>query len=335
MRYARTILTMGELSNHLDKTIFIASSSLDEGSWRPVASILEDRGYSVIAYEADKVASGQVSLDIRITNDQGFSARYDGHELAINGINAAWYRRPTMFADEQADKAKQLTLDTERRKAQYQLWASIPEEVWLSSPSRMQHAEHKLTQLALAQEIGFAIPDTVVANTWEPITKELPDEIIYKPSFGMVYDAEGLKLVYTTPFANNPDSLPLEGNPFPGFWQPFLRKAREWRITVVGDEAFDAAIYTADDAKDDWRKHQLGARIEFKHEPFPNTQKEKCFEYLSRMGLGFGAFDFVEDYDGKVTFLECNANGQFGWLEDELGFPISKAIATELGRIAK
>lgn len=326
---------MGELLQPPDRSVLIASSSLDEGSWRPVADILDHRGFDVIAYEADKVAAGQKPLEICVTGAEGLSVRYDGRRFSPESVASVWYRRPTMFSGEQEDKAKQFTLDTERRKGQYHLWAAVPEEAWLSAPQRIQHAEHKVTQLVLAHEVGFDIPDTVLANTWEPIAQALPEDIIYKPSFGMVYDAEGLKLVYTMPFKNSPDTLPMQGNPFPGFWQPYLPKSREWRITVVGDESFDAAIYTAEDAKDDWRKHQLESKVEFRHELFPSDQQEKCFEYLGKLGLKFGAFDFIEDHEGKVTFLECNANGQFGWLEDDLGFPISEAIANELAAIAK
>ncbi len=45
--------------------------------------------------------------------------------------------------------------------------------------------------------------------------------------------------------------------------------------------------------------------------------------------MGHGAFDFIENEDG-ITFLECNLNGQYLWLEEDLGLPISEAIADEL-----
>ena len=40
----------------------------------------------------------------------------------------------------------------------------------------------------------------------------------------------------------------------------------------------------------------------------------------------YGAFDFAIT-DDFWYFLECNANGQFGWLEAETGLPITAAIA--------
>src|SRR5262249_4399348 len=143
---------------HSDRVILIASSSLDEPDWRSVAAILGDRGYSVVMYEADKVAYGTVPLEIKVTRDAGLHVYYNGCQLCLEAVVSAWYRRPTMVSREQEDKARQLTLDTERRKAQYPLWATVPERAWLSSPQRILHAEHKLTQLVLAREVGFDIP---------------------------------------------------------------------------------------------------------------------------------------------------------------------------------
>jgi glutathione synthase/RimK-type ligase-like ATP-grasp enzyme len=319
-----------------NKTVLIASSSIDQDVWRPVANILAGRGYDVLAYEADKVADGSVTFTVQVDNDRDAIITYGSRRLRPEGINAAWYRRPTMFAEEQADKARSVSLDLERNAIQHAIWSSIHEEVWLSSPRRIQHAERKLTQLLLAKELGFVVPDTVITNTWGTINDSLPERIIFKPSYGMFYDKEGLKILYVHPLRNKPDQLPTGGVPYPGFWQPFLGKAREWRITVVGDNSFDAAIYTDEVAKDDWRRHQLTTdHVVFKAEHFPDGQKERCFEYLARLGIKFGAFDFIEDSDGNITFLECNANGQYGWLEDELGFPISEAIAGELASIAR
>ena len=45
------------------------------------------------------------------------------------------------------------------------------------------------------------------------------------------------------------------------------------------------------------------------------------------MGLSFACYDFIVDDDDQVYFLEVNSAGQWMWLEDELGLPISNRIA--------
>jgi glutathione synthase/RimK-type ligase-like ATP-grasp enzyme len=51
---------------------------------------------------------------------------------------------------------------------------------------------------------------------------------------------------------------------------------------------------------------------------------------LDRLGLRFGALDFVVTPDGEWWFLECNPNGQWAWIEDETGLPIASALADAL-----
>jgi hypothetical protein len=74
--------------------------------------------------------------------------------------------------------------------------------------------------------------------------------------------------------------------------------------------------------------------VTLRAEQFPTEHKDRCFQYLGRFGSRLGTFDFIEDDEGQITFLECNANGQYKWLEQSLGFPISTAIVSELAAIA-
>jgi glutathione synthase/RimK-type ligase-like ATP-grasp enzyme len=100
--------------------------------------------------------------------------------------------------------------------------------------------------------------------------------------------------------------------------------------TVFEALAVDAAIYTNSEAKDDWRIHQLTDRVAFKRESIQDGVHELCRQYLSYYGLSYGAFDFIESKDGEITFLECNTNGQFRWLEETLDMPITDAIVDTL-----
>lgn len=315
------------------KIVLIASSSIDP-IWKPVAEDLSGRGYDVIAYEADRVASGETAFSLQLNQD-GLTVNYDGRRIRLDDIAAAWSRRPNMFSGDLPDLALQTSLDRERKGVQNFVWDQIPDEVWLNSPRNMRRAEPKLRQLMIARRIGFTVPDTMVTNRWEDIVGGLPEQVIEKPVVSpSLLTAEGRKVVYTEVFENDPAQLPTDANPFPGLWQPLLGKNREWRITVVGRDTFDAVVETTDSAKDDWRRHVYTDAVTFVKGTFPNDLKEKCFAYLEAEHLQFGAFDFIEDNDG-IKFLECNPSGQYTWLESGLGFPIAKAIADKLSAIAE
>lgn len=60
-----------------------------------------------------------------------------------------------------------------------------------------------------------------------------------------------------------------------------------------------------------------------------------CIEYLRQANLRYGAFDLVEQPTGEIVFLECNSAGQYAWLEEELGLPVSQSIANLLIKIAR
>lgn len=320
------------LSQSHNRTILVASNSLHQPLTHPVAEGLTGRGYHVVEYEADKVAAGEKLLRIQIDAD-GLVVHYDNARLALSEA-AAWCWRPNIFGYiDEKDPAKQESIDRERRLLQDGMWDAVPERAWLNTPEKIRLAENKIAQLALAATVGFDIPSTVVSNTWEDITRLPSDKVILKMPRGVLTVGNELRALYTTVFMNNSEAL-ADGNPYPGIWQPFLPKAREWRITAVGEETFDAAIYTKPGAKDDWRRHQHGPDVVFRQETFPDDAKQKCLQFLGSLGLRYGTFDFVESPAGQLTFLECNPNGQYGWLEQRLGLPISKAIASQLAATA-
>lgn len=313
--------------------ILIVSCSQDVPTWSVVAEELEKKGHPVHVYEADRVATGDVPFNLNL-DSSGLTVNYGSTLISPEIIGAAWFRRTSFITNANGDAAREVGLDTERRLLLGGWIAEIADNHWLNAPAAMDRANRKITQLRLAAQLGFTIPKTVVTNTWEAL-EALPEQIIYKSSQALLASSDQFMSLYTTRFKNMPDELPLDNNPFPGIWQAYQQKAREWRITVVGSDFFDAAIYTNDDAKDDWRRHQLGGNaVSFHQEAFPDELHDLCLRYLGALNLRYGAFDFTEDDDGTVTFLECNPNGQFMWLEHALGLPISASVASELSRIA-
>ena len=78
----------------------------------------------------------------------------------------------------------------------------------------------------------------------------------------------------------------------------------------------------------DWRKHTL----DMHHEVIdcPPGISNALIAYMNRMGLNFGAFDFVVDKTGGWYFLECNPNGQWLWIEIKTGLKMAETFAEHL-----
>lgn len=322
----------------MKKPILIASSSLDIHTTGPVIERLRKRGYPVIQLEGDKIAQCQRQFAIRLGNKNSPRVYYDNQPLDLLQVGAAWFRRPSNFRHENdidIDGPRYESLAFEYMQLQKFIWNSIRDPLWLNSPANIERAEDKLSQLVLAQELGFATPKTIVGNKWKDIVQLPKGKLVFKMPRGKLSTKDEDKIMYTALFDNSPDSLPLQSAPYPGIWQSYVEKKREWRITVIGNKTFDAAIYTDSDAKNDWRQKQSTPSVTFKSEPFPKALQQKCVQMLKRLDLRYGAFDFVEAPNGEIVFLEVNPNGQYGWVQHALDLPISDAIAAELMRIAR
>jgi len=98
------------------------------------------------------------------------------------------------------------------------------------------------------------------------------------------------------------------------------------RVTVVGTKVFACSIEKTGDLSGvpDWRRGNQTDKLVYKSIDF--ALGKECIEMLVRMGLSYGAFDFI--WDGTAYwFLEVNPNGQWGFVEEQTGLPISKAMA--------
>lgn len=321
------------------KPILIASSSFESETYEPVRASLEKNGYPVILYLTDRVIEGLQRMVIDISTTGQLIMLLDGQSIMPDALSAAWYWKVGGFRSPGAehDLARQLSLVNELTLWNATIWGLYPDELWLNSPRHTATADMKLNQLLVAARVGFAIPHSIVSSQWDPVERLLLEvqQVAIKTLRGVLAENNRLKVMYTTPVDQAAlASLRNAAVPFPALYQPMLAKAREWRVTVVGDNVFAAAIYTDEEAKDDWRRLQTSPAVRFRRETLPGEVEETCRRYLGEMPLRYGAFDLVEQPDGVIVFLECNPSGQHNWLEQELGLPIADAIASELLRIA-
>ena len=81
--------------------------------------------------------------------------------------------------------------------------------------------------------------------------------------------------------------------------------------------------------------HRRRSDVELEHSrhDLPDEIRSSCLRLVRALNLRFGAIDLVLTPDGQYYFLEINPNGQWLWLEDKLGFPITNDIATWLQQV--
>lgn len=117
----------------------------------------------------------------------------------------------------------------------------------------------------------------------------------------------------------------------PMIFQQYIEPAYELRVTVVGKKIFTARVSGKDiDGQSgfrDWRYAHINETFKAEVATLDQATKEACIRLTQKFGLNFGAIDLIVDKKGKVWFLEINPNGQWGFIENETGLPIGKALA--------
>jgi glutathione synthase/RimK-type ligase-like ATP-grasp enzyme len=97
------------------------------------------------------------------------------------------------------------------------------------------------------------------------------------------------------------------------------------RVTVVGDRLFPTAIRATPGGYDvDYRMDLAGAT--FTPTDLPQETERRLRALMARLGLVYGAIDLRRTPDGDV-FLEVNPAGEWRFIEERTGQPITDAMA--------
>jgi len=196
-------------------------------------------------------------------------------------------------------------------------------------------AENKPLQLATARRLGLIIPETVVTNDPEEIRAafvRFKGRMIVKPvRTGFVDEGAEQYAVYTNQVMDYHLSKLESARLSPSIYQPLLDKLCDVRVTIVGKQMFVAEIDSQSDAQAsvDWRRTS-NPELPHRRSCLPPKVAQATLQLMSTLGLEFAALDFVRTPNNEYIFLEVNPNGQWLWLDDQLGFGISAAVAAWL-----
>jgi hypothetical protein len=109
-------------------------------------------------------------------------------------------------------------------------------------------------------------------------------------------------------------------------FQRWVAKGYEVRVVVVGEDVFAAGIH-AGSAETRMDRRAGYCDLAYSRPDLPDDVRRGLLRYCREFGLGYGAFDLVVTPDDGWVFLECDASGRYGWIEDATGAPITASIA--------
>jgi glutathione synthase/RimK-type ligase-like ATP-grasp enzyme len=269
--------------------------------------------------------------------------RDSGRTVRIEEVRAVWFRKPEPvnvlhFSDMEAGALDYV--DAEFGELLLNLYSLLSHVHWINDPFSTRIAHRKMLQLRTAAQVGFTTPRTLITNNPEAalaFAEGLRGDIAIK-SLGAITVTEppsgdGSAVQYGL-FTRRVTLAELKSvkntiHHLPTAFQEFLEKRYEIRISCVGSRCFACRIEPrgGDLTADDYRFDTRGLI----HTPQECPElEEKLRAYMQAFGLNFGCFDILVTKAGEPVFLECNANGQFQWIEKMTGLPIAEAVAQQL-----
>lgn len=303
--------------------LVLVITSLEDVTADRVITVLNEREVPIARVDPADIGAGLV-FGARIGPEApawGGRLRTASREVELGEVAAVYYRRPTPYSTRYGHLPVQ-PRDFAAAEARHGLGGVLNHlhgALYVNHPSAVTAADFKPAQLQQAARLGLTIPPTLVTNDVEQARKFATDHnpVIYKTFRGLPRDEDkhtGAIWTQRVDPDTFDDSLAVTAHLF----QAEVPKTGDVRVTVVGQKVFAQQISTPDGTLD-WRR---GNWDQLLHSPIavPAAIEAALHSYLSAFALVFGCFDFAlagnGDHPEDWVFIECNPNGQWGWLPD-------------------
>ncbi len=293
-----------------------------------VARELHKNGFDFFRFNTEAASEYEICLDIG--GESHIKNTLTGRHLRLSGVKSVWLRRRSIPIISNVSEEFLSLVENEWKLFFQNLWTAMQDSFWISPPDAIDSARSKFEQLRRAQNIGLSVPETRFTNSLssaQELRLKNSGGIIFKPhDMGALHPKSG-KAVYTNlcdfgvledPKAK--DSLRI----CPGIFQEYIPKTHDVRVNVVGERVFATEIRSTTE-KLDWRRYNF-TTLSHREISLPDEVRDGCIRLVKSFGLQFGAIDFAACEDGRLIFLEINANGQWAWIQAMTGQPISTAI---------
>ena len=307
--------------------MLIVTASYDEAP-SYVLPRIQERGWQAFRLDTDRFPP---EVRLSLSEDGTFVLADRGQTLSSGAIRSVWYRRHVQ--PEFAPGIEPRFVEFGTREARAHLTGALlglREVKWMSHPAALWAAEKKPYQMGVARSLGFTLPITRVTN--DPyVAQELAATrtlIAKAVSSGYINAESGYDAIFTSAVRDS-DLQELDGLSLaPVTFQEWIPKRSDIRVTVVGHHVFATEILSQgrESSRIDWRATDT-ADLPHRRFDLPASEAQRCIDLVSKLGLTFGAIDFVLDDRAALKFLEVNPNGEWMWIEDLVGYPVSDSIA--------
>lgn len=258
--------------------------------------------------------------------------------FSTKNITSVWGRRiyVELLLEERQNNTPDFNIwKGEWNKTLLGIYGSLDKSKWLNFYRDAYFAENKYRQTRIAKKVGFNVPEFVSSNDLNILNEFMKShsDVVLKLMNQDFYDVgdRDFKGIYVNKITESDLSSFKEQDENPITLQEYIEKDYEVRYTVVGEQHFVCKIESqkSEISKTDWRRYDLPNTPHSVIIPSPEI-KNKVVKFMNYFNLNYGALDFIVSPEGKWYFLEINSMGQYLWIEDLAGLPISREIVNWL-----
>ncbi len=318
------------------KRLILLLSYPHDSTAKRVLEQIHRRGHQALLFDtAAFPMRTMISAEFQGTSWQG-TLTYEGIAYDLACIQSIYVRRPNHYqVQEDLPEIVQGFLENEANRGFGGVLRSL-NCLWINPLEAQRAAGFKPLQLQMAQQVGLQTPPTLITNDPQSVRafffEGCHEKMIYKTLHGNFFLGGGqtYHIIYTSRVSQEHlaelERVRLTAHLF----QPYIDKAFEVRATVIGKHVFSVAIESQQSpaSQVDWRASYRDLR--YRIYELPSGISRQCVQLVERLGLIFGALDFIVTPDGNHIFLECNAGGQWEWLEQETNLPFAATLAEVL-----
>jgi glutathione synthase/RimK-type ligase-like ATP-grasp enzyme len=188
---------------------------------------------------------------------------------------------------------------------------------WVNPPQAVGLHRYKFHQLKLLKAANIRVPDSLMTNDPEALLafyEKHQGRVICKPLY------QGLLLHRLTKADLAPERIErLRESPL--LFQEYI-EGTDIRVHVVGEETFASEVVS----------ELFNYKTDFFSRPveIPDSIRELSIRAARVLGLVLAGIDFRRTETGEYVMFEGNPSPQYLVFEDQCGYPISDALATNL-----
>ncbi len=320
------------------KKVLIITHTRDNECIEIVSKNLRNMGAEVIRFNVDlypleySLSSCYENSEWQIFLDK------DGKRETLHDVTAVWYRRSHNLADGLNKILEPEYVSSVHGEIRQTLFGMLEglHCFQIGRFSQYRRLDSKEEQMKIASGLGLMIPDTCITNNPEEAKRFVlnhPNGAIVKMQSSFAIYREGVENVVFTNVITEENLDTIDTLQYcPMQFQEKIEKARELRITIVGDEVFSFAVDSQklENAKVDWRREGLELLEHWDPYELPEDIKEKLLRLMDVYQVNYGAIDVIVSPQGEYYFLEINSAGEYFWLDRLIDGRISEQIAKVL-----